>query len=77
MSLIKDRRCTKCGKRFFWKIERPTDGNWDRWKNDSGDTLANWFITHNLCMEHALEEMPEQFRKLIRTERYEEEEATQ
>jgi hypothetical protein len=72
MALIKDRSCSKCGKTFFWKIERPSDGNWDRWKNDDGDTLANWFITHNLCQEHAFEIMPERFKKIIRTEVYEE-----
>jgi hypothetical protein len=73
MALIKDRHCSKCGKKFFWKIERPSDGNWDRWKNDDGDTLSNWFITHNLCWEHAFAEMPEKFRRIIRTEIYEEE----
>ena len=72
MALIKDRTCSKCGKKFFWKIERPSDGNWDRWKSDDGNTLSNWFITHNLCREHAFAEMPEQFKKIIRTEIYEE-----
>jgi hypothetical protein len=67
MSILKDRTCSVCGKSFVWKIERPGDGYWDRWRNDDGDTLANWFITHNLCHAHAVEQMPEKFRQIIRT----------
>lgn len=72
MSLLKDRSCSVCGKKFVWKIERPGDGYWDRWRNDDGETLANWFITNNLCWNHAFEKMPDQFRKIIRTEFYRE-----
>ncbi len=76
MSLVKDRVCSVCGKKYLWKIERPSDGYWDRWRNDDGDILANWFITNNLCWDHAFEQMPERFKKLIRTEHYEESTAT-
>lgn len=72
MPLIKDSVCSKCGKKFFWKIERPSDGYWDRYRNDNGDTLANWFRTNSLCWDHAFESMPDRFKRLIRTEKYEE-----
>ena len=72
MSLLKDRKCAVCGKPFVWKIARPGDGYWDRWRNDDGDTLASWFITNNLCQMHAQEKMPEKFRHILRTEFYQE-----
>lgn len=72
MALLKETVCTQCGKRFSWKVERPSDGFWDRFRNDDGDTLANWFRTNNLCWDHAFEKMPERFRSIIRTEFYEE-----
>ena len=72
MSLVKETVCTKCGKRFSWKVERPSDGYWDRFRNDDGDILANWFRTNSLCWDHAFEQMPERFKIIIRTEFYEE-----
>ena len=75
MSLIKDRTCSVCGKKYFWKIERPGDGYWDRWRNDDGETLANWFITNNFCWDHAFEKMPDRFRNIIKTVKYEEKES--
>ncbi|HXG37442.1 MAG TPA: hypothetical protein VNL36_01585 [Bacteroidota bacterium] len=72
MSLIKSAFCTQCRRKFFWKIERPGDGYWDRWKSDDGNTLASWFLSNNLCWDHAFEKMPERFRQIIRTELYEE-----
>lgn len=72
MALLKSRTCSVCGRAYIWKIERPGDGYWDRWRNDDGDTLSSWFVTNNLCWNHAFERMPERFRSLIRTEFYEE-----
>ena len=72
MSLIKDAACSSCGKKFSWKVERPSDGYWDRFRNDDGDILANWFRTNSLCWDHAFEKMPERFKSIIRTEFYEE-----
>jgi hypothetical protein len=72
MSLVKSAVCTNCKRKFFWKIERPSDGYWDRWKSDDGNTLASWFLGNNLCWDHAFEKMPERFRKIIHTELYEE-----
>ncbi len=72
MSLIKDAVCSSCGKQFSWKVERPSDGYWDRFRNDDGDILANWFRTNSLCWDHAFEKMPERFKAIIRTEFYEE-----
>lgn len=74
MSLVKKGKCSRCGKEFYWRIQRPSDGYWDRWKSDEGDTLTRWFMNHTLCWDHAFEEMPEKFRKIIRTITYEEEE---
>ncbi|MBI2619078.1 MAG: hypothetical protein HYW57_03260 [Ignavibacteriales bacterium] len=75
MAFVKETRCKKCGRKFFWCIERPGDGFWDRWKSDDGNTLASWFLSNNLCWDHAFEAMPGQFRRLIRTIEYEEEES--
>ena len=72
MSYFKDARCTKCGKEYRWRIQRPGDAYWDRWKSDDGETLSRWFLAHNLCWEHAFEEMPERFASIIRTIEYEE-----
>ena len=72
MSYVKERSCAVCGKSFVWKIARPGDGFWDRWRNDDGDTLASWFITNTLCQTHALEKMPDKFRRILLTEYYEE-----
>ncbi|MCI0708484.1 MAG: hypothetical protein L0Y80_13480 [Ignavibacteriae bacterium] len=72
MSLVKSAVCTKCGKKILWKIERPSDGYWDRWRSDDGNILASWFLSHNLCWEHAFESMPERFKSIIRTEIYQE-----
>jgi len=74
MAMIKNTSCTKCGRKFYWQIERPGDSFWNRWISDDGDTLSAWFLTHNLCWEHAFTEMPEKFAKIIKTLRYEEEE---
>lgn len=73
MSYIRNTTCRKCGRKFFWKIERPGDGFWDRWRNDDGNTLASWFLANRLCWDHAFEVMPEPFRAIIRTVVYEEE----
>ena len=75
MSFVRESRCRKCGKQFVWTIERPGDGFWDRWKSDNGKILASWFVSNSLCWEHAMEEMPEEFRSRIRTVSYEEHEA--
>ena len=72
MSLVKSTTCSKCGRTFVWKIERPSDGYWDRWRNDDGNTLASWFLSNNLCWDHAFEKMPLRFRKSLRTEVYQE-----
>jgi hypothetical protein len=76
MSLVKSAVCKRCQRKFLWKIERPGDGYWDRWKSDDGNTLASWFLSNNLCWEHAFEAMPERFRKILRTELYEEYDGT-
>ncbi len=73
MAYIKESTCKKCGKKFVWKIERPGDGYWDRWKSDDGNILATWFLANNLCWDHAFEAMPQQFRPIIRTVLYHEE----
>ena len=75
MSFVRESHCRKCGKQFVWKIERPGDGFWDRWRSDNGNILANWFVSNSLCWDHAMEEMPAQFRSVIRTVSYEEHEA--
>jgi len=72
MSYLKEATCRKCGRKFVWKIDRPGDGFWDRWKSDSGNTLGNWFLTNTLCWDHAMEAMPETFRHLLQTSEYEE-----
>lgn len=72
MSFFKESTCTACGRKFFWKIDRPSDGYWDRWKSDDGKTAAAWFLSNNLCWEHAYEKMPEQFRSVIKTTAYSE-----
>jgi hypothetical protein len=72
MSLLKEAQCTVCKKPFVWKIERPGDGYWDRWRSDDGNTAAAWFLQNNLCWDHAYEKMPEQYRPLIRTTLYRE-----
>ena len=72
MSLVKSNTCSKCGKQFLWKIERPSDGYWDRWRSDDGNILASWFLTNSLCWEHAFEAMPARFKPIIRTEIYQE-----
>jgi len=72
MSLVKSGACSKCGRNIFWKIERPSDGYWDRWRSDDGKTLASWFLSNNLCWDHAFESMPDRFRAIIRTELYQE-----
>lgn len=72
MGFVKEARCKKCGKQFVWKIERPGDGFWDRWRSDDGNTAASWFLSNTLCWEHAMEAMPEQFRSILRTETYSE-----
>ncbi|GJQ21767.1 MAG: hypothetical protein HBSIN02_21220 [Bacteroidia bacterium] len=73
MAYVKESACKKCGKKFFWKIERPGDGFWDRWRNDDGNILASWFLSNSLCWDHAFEVMPEHFRTIIRTIAYHEE----
>ncbi|HTX19435.1 MAG TPA: hypothetical protein VMG34_12340 [Bacteroidota bacterium] len=73
MSMSKKGSCTKCGKKFSWRIQRPGDGHWDRWTNDDGDTLANWFIGNRLCWEHAFAAMPPRFSAILKTLSYEEE----
>lgn len=75
MAFVKETRCRKCGRQFFWRIERPGDGFWDRWKSDDGNTLASWFLSNNLCWDHSFEAMPEKFRSIIRTIEYTEDEA--
>jgi hypothetical protein len=72
MGLVKERTCSVCKRPFVWKIARPSDGYWDRWRNDDGNTLANWFLTTDLCWDHAYENMPEEYRLLLKTENYEE-----
>ena len=74
MSMIKNSKCIQCGKKFTWRIQRPSDGHWDRWSNDDGDTLANWFISNTLCWDHAFAVMPERFAKILKTIEYVEEE---
>ncbi|MEP0823075.1 MAG: hypothetical protein HRF44_09525 [Ignavibacterium sp.] len=73
MAYVKETACKKCGKKFFWKIERPGDGFWDRWRNDDGNILASWFLSNSLCWDHAFEAMPERFRAIIHTIAYHEE----
>ena len=77
MAYMKNSTCKKCGKKFTWKIERPGDGFWDRWKSDDGNILATWFLSNNLCWDHAFETMPEHFRPIIQTVLYHEETPTQ
>lgn len=72
MSFVKNTTCTVCGRPFVWKIERPGDGYWDRWRSDDGKTAASWFLSNNLCWDHAYQQMPEQFRRSIRTSEYSE-----
>lgn len=74
MPFLKEATCTVCKKKFVWKIHRPGDGYWDRWRSDDGNTLGSWFLSNNLCWDHAFEKMPESFRKIIQTEFYEESE---
>ncbi|MSP64931.1 MAG: hypothetical protein EXR24_04580 [Ignavibacteria bacterium] len=73
MALIKNTKCKKCGKSYKWKIERPGDGFWDRWRNDDGNIIANWFVTNSLCWDHAFEVMPKEFVDKIKTVEYVEE----
>ena len=72
MSLVKSTTCSQCGRQFLWKIERPSDGYWDRWRNDDGNTLASWFLSNSLCWDHAYQKMPLKFRSYLRTEVYQE-----
>ena len=72
MSLVKNRKCSECGREFLWVIDRPGDGYWDRWRNDNGETLASWFTSNTKCYDHALESVPDGFRRLIKTRQYEE-----
>lgn len=72
MSLIKERTCSECGKTFTWSIDRPGDGFWDRWRNDSGDTLASWFVSNTRCFDHAMKVIPQKFKTIMRTVTYEE-----
>jgi hypothetical protein len=74
MSFLKQSTCTVCKKKFVWKIQRPGDGYWDRWRSDDGDTFGSWFLGNNLCWDHAFETMPKKFRTIVRTELYEESE---
>ncbi|MDA0987104.1 MAG: hypothetical protein O3A55_05835 [Bacteroidetes bacterium] len=74
MALTKNTVCKKCGKKFKWKIERPGDGFWDRWRNDNGNTLSNWFVTNYFCWDHAFETIPPEFFDKINTIEYLEEE---
>ena len=74
MSMMKNTKCTKCGKKFSWTIQRPGDGHWDRWTNDDGATLANWFIDNSLCWDDAFAVMPARFAKILKTLEYSEEE---
>ncbi len=76
MPFVKESVCSVCKKQYFWKIERPGDGYWDRWQSDDGDILANWFLANHLCWDHAFQNMPVQFRKRIRTVAYEETDAS-
>lgn len=73
MPYVRESTCKKCGRKFFWKIERPGDGYWDRWRNDDGNILASWFLANRFCWDHAFEAMPEEFRPIIRTIAYHEE----
>jgi len=75
MSYLKEGTCPKCGKKFVWKIDRPGDGFWDRWKSDHGNTLGSWFLTNTLCWDHAMESMPASFRHLLQTSEYSEQES--
>ena len=72
MSFIKNRTCSVCGREFVWVIDRPGDGYWDRFRNDTGDTVASWFTANTKCYDHALADLPDQFSHLIRTQHYEE-----
>lgn len=72
MAIVKEAACSVCQKPFIWKIGRPGDGYWDRWKNDDGNNAASWFLRNNLCWDHAFERMPEQFRGVFQTELYKE-----
>lgn len=73
MAFVKEASCSKCGKKFFWKIERPGDGYWDRWRSDDGNILGSWFLSNSLCWDHAFELMPKEFRSVLRTVAYHEE----
>lgn len=73
MSMMKKSTCRQCGKKFSWIIQRPGDGHWDRWSNDDGETLANWFIENSLCWDHAYAVLPQKFAGIIKTLSYEEE----
>lgn len=75
--MSKSAKCKQCGKEFVWRIQRPGDGHWDRWTNDDGNTLANWFITNTLCWDHAFAVMPERFARIIKTTEYGEEEVVE
>ena len=77
MAFVKESVCTRCGRHFVWKINRPGDGFWDRWKSDDGNILATWFLSNTLCWDHAFEAMPERFRSVIQTSFYEESEPVQ
>ena len=72
MALLKQTQCTKCGKEFSWLIERPGDSYWNRWISDDNKTLSAWWQIHNLCWDHAFEELPQDFVPKLRTIRYEE-----
>lgn len=72
MPLTKESKCTKCGKRFSWVINRPGDSYWNRWISDDNDTLSAWWQTHSLCWDHAFEELPEKFVPRLKTLKYEE-----
>jgi len=72
MSMTKSAVCAACGKKFTWRIQRPGDGHWDRWTNDDGNTLANWFIDNRLCWDHAFAVMPVRYAGIIKTLSYEE-----
>jgi len=77
MGFVKEGICKKCGKSFTWKIDRPGDGFWDRWKSDNGSTLATWFLSNSFCWDHAMEVMPDRFRPILQTTLYEEPDSQQ
>ncbi len=74
MALVKRSTCSKCGKGFSWQIERPGDSYWNRWVSDKSTTLSAWWQTHNLCWDHAFEQLPDEFVPRLKTIRYEESE---